>query len=281
MTRFARAKGSKSCNSRVEEDATDWIEFKKQLEQKQNHNSMIDETVKKALKKIKTQSQAQSQSEVGWADFGETTCNELSSTKKLKKLTKLASDVNKDVHVAPKNTKAEKEEESKHKPSLVTTESLTDGDSVASIKKNRKKRNFVDNCHEEKIIHPITPETFPTNLSKEKRRDCAPTQGDEVRPFKRRKPYVESSTVNINGVTINISKFDGFDVKTEDAHRLKELRSKMLKEGIPRAEVDKIMKLERRKAEKALAREKKKVYLNLKKNILILSSYEFMRYKSH
>lgn len=261
MTRFARAKGSKSCNSRVEEDATNWNEFKRQIEQKQYHSrNVVDTSVQNTLKKIKTPSQ----SEIGWADFGETHSNDESKREKSIKLIKhrkVDADVDTVAPVTLKKTKLKKNDDNNEKQLVNQTEILIEGASGTSNKKKRKKSNLVETCGEEPSVvgNLNLSEVLPEQKSKEKCRDFKPTRGNESPPFKRRKPYVESSTISINGVTINISKFDGFDVKTEDAHRLKELRSKMLQEGIPRAEVDKVMKLERRKAEKALAREKKKV----------------------
>jgi len=70
----------------------------------------------------------------------------------------------------------------------------------------------------------------------------------------------------INGVETEIVMYDGFPVKKEDAERLAELKQKMIMKGIPKSEVDAAMKLERRRAEKALARVKKLVCFNCRKS---------------
>lgn len=107
--------------------------------------------------------------------------------------------------------------------------------------------------------------------------------------YKRRKPDVGVTKIMINGVETEIVKFDGFPVKKEDAIRLKELKQKMIMKGkyanlcdtcittkhyitlyyppgIPKSEVDIAMKLERRRAEKALTRVKKLVCFNCRKS---------------
>ena len=43
MTRFARAKGSKASNERVEEDATPWEEMKAQMKQNYNVEDLEDD----------------------------------------------------------------------------------------------------------------------------------------------------------------------------------------------------------------------------------------------
>ncbi|KAF5282902.1 hypothetical protein FQR65_LT14179 [Abscondita terminalis] len=79
---------------------------------------------------------------------------------------------------------------------------------------------------------------------------------------KRRKPYKETNTMFINGAEIELAYFDGFPIKKSDAEHLKRLKKEMISKGIPRTEINKALKLERRKAEKSLAREKKKVCFN-------------------
>ncbi|XP_044005687.1 uncharacterized protein LOC122850616 [Aphidius gifuensis] len=82
---------------------------------------------------------------------------------------------------------------------------------------------------------------------------------------KRRKPCPPSEKVTINGFEVEIVHYDGFPVKKEDADRLKELRSQMILKGIPKQQIDAAMKLERRKAEKALTRIKKTVCFHCRK----------------
>lgn len=74
----------------------------------------------------------------------------------------------------------------------------------------------------------------------------------------RKKPLLPHKMF-INGKELEIDYVDGFPVKKEDATRLKKLRREMISKGLPRSEINSALKLERRKAEKAFAREKKKV----------------------
>ncbi|CAK9831513.1 Zinc finger CCHC domain-containing protein 9 [Anthophora retusa] len=83
---------------------------------------------------------------------------------------------------------------------------------------------------------------------------------------KRRKPDLGPLKMTINGVEVEIVKFDGFPVKKEDADRLSDLKQKMIMKGIPKKEINAAMKLERRKAEKALARIRKCVCFHCRKS---------------
>lgn len=76
----------------------------------------------------------------------------------------------------------------------------------------------------------------------------------------RRKPTLPHKMF-INGKELEIAYVEGFPVKKEDAERLKKLRKEMISKGLPRSQIDIALKLERRRAEKALAREKKKVII--------------------
>lgn len=88
---------------------------------------------------------------------------------------------------------------------------------------------------------------------------------------KRRKPVDGVNKVMINGDEIELKHFDGYPIKREDYDRLVKLKMEMISKGIPRSEVNKTLKLERRKAEKALSREKKNVCFNCRKSGHMLS----------
>ncbi|KAJ8894567.1 hypothetical protein PR048_007230 [Dryococelus australis] len=90
-------------------------------------------------------------------------------------------------------------------------------------------------------------------------------------PYKRRKPLQKNMVMAVNGKEVPLAFFDGFVVKKEDAERLKDLQKKLTAKGIPKAEVKESMKLERRKAEKALARERKKVCFHCRNSGHLLS----------
>ncbi|XP_057665012.1 uncharacterized protein LOC130899246 [Diorhabda carinulata] len=91
-----------------------------------------------------------------------------------------------------------------------------------------------------------------------------PKSKDE-KEHKRRKPPLPTKMF-INGKDVEIDYVDGFPVKKEDAIRLKKLRKEMISKGLPRSEIKIALKLERRKAEKAFSREKKKVCFNCRKS---------------
>lgn len=270
MTRFARAKGSKSSNARVAEDATSWNEFKRQLERKQIDDSVnaSDASAQDTLKRFK---QPKPSETTDWADFGTPQVQAGSSANISKK--------RKTRDVAEDGSEVIKEKVGKKRRDEVKSSTFAKNE-VVSVRHTKKDHcqhkeegtsqvieeakfgNHFDSFRDLKARPPSQKERKLNNAkehfsSSPQISDSGP--GNNAGQFRRRKPYVESSTININGITINVSKFDGFDVKSEDAVRLKELRSKMLKEGIPKPEVEKAMKLERRRAEKALAREKKKV----------------------
>ncbi|XP_026495751.2 zinc finger CCHC domain-containing protein 9-like [Vanessa tameamea] len=82
----------------------------------------------------------------------------------------------------------------------------------------------------------------------------------------RRKPIDDKSfQLIINGKEVELVRFDGFPIMKKDAERLEELKKNMIKKGIPKSEVQRTMKLERRRAEKALARVKREVCYNCRK----------------
>lgn len=82
----------------------------------------------------------------------------------------------------------------------------------------------------------------------------------------RRKPLTERSfQLIINGKEVELVRFDGFPIMKKDAERLEELKNSMVKKGIPKSEVQRTIKLERRRAEKALARLKRDVCYNCRK----------------
>ncbi|XP_069699601.1 transcriptional regulator ATRX homolog [Periplaneta americana] len=106
-------------------------------------------------------------------------------------------------------------------------------------------------------------QTKHTNYNAKKKFDSRDFKNRTM--HKRRKPEPPAVKMFINGKEIEIIQFDGFPVKKEDAERLEELRKKLLDQGIPRGEVVHTMKMERRRAEKALARERKKVCFHCRK----------------
>lgn len=87
----------------------------------------------------------------------------------------------------------------------------------------------------------------------------------EAKPARRKPIDDRSFQFIINGKEIELVRFDGFPIMKKDADRLQELKDSMIKKGIPKSEVQRTMKLERRRAEKALARLKRDVCYNCRK----------------
>ncbi|XP_078050392.1 uncharacterized protein LOC144476933 [Augochlora pura] len=92
-----------------------------------------------------------------------------------------------------------------------------------------------------------------------------PPKVRDDKEHKRRKQETGLTKLTINGIEIELSKYDGFPVRKEDADRLRELKQKMIMKGIPKKEIDIAIKLERRRAEKALARIRRNVCFHCRK----------------
>lgn len=58
-----------------------------------------------------------------------------------------------------------------------------------------------------------------------------PPKVRDDKEHKRRKNDLEPVKMTINGISLEIVKFDGFPVKKEDAERLKELKQQMIMKG--------------------------------------------------
>lgn len=123
-------------------------------------------------------------------------------------------------------------------------------------KKNKTKNNTApDEKNESKIVQKLDNKSNMASNNKNKKDFES----------KRRKPQMEKSILIVNGEQLEVSCFDGFPILTKDAERLQDLRKNLISKGIPRSEVTRTMKLERRKAEKALSRMKKKLCFHCRK----------------
>lgn len=126
--------------------------------------------------------------------------------------------------------------------------------------KNKKNKNLSPESKEDKtsIDKPVDTELEIVNKAKNKQlKNGTP---------KRRKPINDKSfQLIINSKEVDLVRFDGFPIMKKDAERLEELKKNMIKKGIPKSEIQRTMKLERRRAEKALARLKRDVCYNCRK----------------
>jgi zinc finger CCHC domain-containing protein 9 len=142
-------------------------------------------------------------------------------------------------------------------------------------KKRREKKQKIKQPGAESPLHGTERranriDMFQQNQNENYNMKCDSGEaGDKAKkPRKSKIPVVQ---MFINGKEIKVMKFDGFPVKKEDAEHLEELHQRLLKEGIPKTEIVAIMKRERRKAEKALARERKKVCFHCRNSGHVLS----------
>lgn len=92
---------------------------------------------------------------------------------------------------------------------------------------------------------------------------------DGIKPD-RKKP-MNLNSLNINGETVHLAHWDGFPIKKDDYERLVQLEKDMRIKGVPRDEIKRAMKLERRRAERALARLRKLLCFNCRQSGHVLS----------
>lgn len=316
MTRFARARGSKSSNKREPEEATPWTQMKEGLLNKPNNS--VDEKTQEILKCKDTLKNLKQEASVGWSTFEDTGIdNSLPKKKKKKDKGNENGDVKNDENEAKRNKKRkiksvevdpddgpseEKKVKKKKKKSVEIEVDLNEN--TGKEKKKKKKLKSEENEHtkengmngnvKKKKSNPVEvedniPEAMDSKKVKKKKSKGPKLQEkeqkDEVnngsqpsenntgkknkkkKEFKsRRKPAPEPYQMDINGEMVDIVTYDGFPIMKEDAKRLDELKKSLYAKGIPRGEIKKIMKLQRRNAEKALSRAKKRVCFNCRKS---------------
>ncbi|XP_072945141.1 uncharacterized protein [Epargyreus clarus] len=301
MTRFARAKGSKSSNQKAPEDSTPWEVMKDQLlqakkESEDNKNRQIAENQRIENYNNFLKEQKVMKRKATWCDFPEAV-----GSKKPKDLS--ASDENKPLKNKNKSKK------SKPEPSFEenNTPEANNGNVDNIVSKKKKKKNKKKNINvssdagdqETEASHPqgtdanpiqaelpndrkinkkqnkkLNTNNFSSNTTNSENlsykhpndgqnRKDKKKKGDK--PMRRKEINDNSFQLIINGKEVQLVRYDGFPIMKKDADRLNELRSSMIKKGIPKSEVNRTMKLERRRAEKALARLKKDVCYNCRK----------------
>lgn len=130
---------------------------------------------------------------------------------------------------------------------------------------NTQTKGFNKRFAPQSMNYRDAPNKFGKKIFENNKHKRKPPKIRDDKEHKRRKPDLGYSKMTINGVEVEIVKFDGFPVKKDDADRLHELKQKMIMKGIPEKDINAAMKLERRKAEKALARIKKCVCFHCRK----------------
>lgn len=145
------------------------------------------------------------------------------------------------------------------------------------LKREAKRKERLENADDVKL-----PESKKPKLSIQENRqfvaekkknikddqDKCQTNNWQQNPSKekgRRKPENQNTIIIVDGETLRVAYYDGFPILAKDMERLKELRKSMISKGIPKSQVDRTMKLERRRAEKAFARIKRKQCFHCRK----------------
>lgn len=296
MTRYTRAKGAKASNERLPNDATPWHIMKQQL----TENETTEKKVKTAKELLSEKQETDNTATTSWASFDDDKSNKnvnQDTIPKKKQKKKHINNENKSETQVKDNDNSDKkvidnENNSSQSHQVLSKrqkrnmkrqkKSLSDSTTTTSTNKEESKNNNTD-FHDSKRSNTNYPQRFNRNysngnnfnnrvnqynndrMSKPVKKRKPPKIRDDLE-HKRRKPDCGAIKMMFNGVEVEIVKYDGFPVKKEDAERLKELRQKMVMQGIPKSEIDSAMKLERRKAEKELARAKKHVCFHCRKS---------------
>ncbi|XP_023947058.2 MATH and LRR domain-containing protein PFE0570w [Bicyclus anynana] len=149
---------------------------------------------------------------------------------------------------------------------------------VNNSEKNINKPEHEDNQHvknkkkkkKQQVSEPKvnTNDNETVNEAEQQESNVSQPSPSKIKKVKkdRRKPVDDKSfKLIINAKEVHLVRFDGFPIMKKDAERLEELKKSMIQKGIPKSEVQRTMKLERRRAEKALARLKREVCYNCRK----------------
>ncbi|KAI4500355.1 hypothetical protein M0802_004772 [Mischocyttarus mexicanus] len=304
MTRYTRAKGAKASNERVPNDATPWQVMKQQLTENKTIEKKV-KTAKELLSEKQETNNTETISWASFDDDKSNKNVNKETISKKKKEKKEKKEKKKDINNENKSETQVKDDDVNSDAKIINNEnnssqshqalskrqkrnmkrqnkSLPNSTTKTSTNKEESKNNntnFSDSKHSNVNYPPRFNRNYSNgnnfnnrvnqynngSMSKPVKKRKAPKIRDDLE-HKRRKPDCGAIKMMINGVEVEIVKYDGFPVKKEDAERLKELRKKMVMKGIPKSEIDSAMKLERRKAEKELARAKKHVCFHCRKS---------------
>lgn len=302
MTRFARSKGSKASNEKAPEDSTPWEVMKEQLlrtKKEKDEYKKIEEAEKQRIQNYENflKEQKTQKRKAIWCDFPETQEGQStqSPTKKKKKNKSKQITENNDKIIAYSSNNIvvsdlpiqkekikkknltqihnENKETDTDKEILEETVNNSSGQETLAVKKKKKNKKNKTNQTTIPSSNPLdnnqklqTEEKKGNNTPKQppkhKKKNKTLVNGKVVR----RKDINDNSfQLIINGKEVELVRVDGFPVMKKDAERLHELKANMLQKGIPKSEIQRTMKLERRRAEKALARLKREVCYNCRK----------------
>lgn len=268
MTRFARAKGSKASNERLPNEATPWHLMKQQLEESKIKVPEKKTSAKELLKDERDT--CDDNNEPGnWAEFDDNRPNNTKkhgyktskSNKNNRDSTKGSENDNAN-HMISKNYKKSKKlgkikdaeskmanseenklsverkpssEEPKERKQMINN--LSSNERESGVPQKYKHSNFVmlskrqkRNLKRKLENATANAKRFQTDVSFRSK-----TREERIREkgeYKRRKPDSGDVTkLMINGIEIEVVKYDGFPIKKEDADRLTELKQKLIMKG--------------------------------------------------
>ncbi|CAB3230747.1 unnamed protein product [Arctia plantaginis] len=299
MTRFARAKGSKASNERTPEDSTPWEVMKEQLLQAKKDNEESKKRKEAEEKRIENYENFLKEQKVlkrkaTWCDFPESEQTHTNASinngpvektgKKNKKKKKNNEQLKTEMNVSNEVENTIKSKKKKHKietgtdPKTNTENTELEESSQSNKKKKNKKvkksqlseglpKHQFENTQDAVEANPESKASEKINNQKQQKKK----KNGPGKPMRRKEINDHSFQLIINGKDIELVRYDGFPVMKKDAERIEELKSNMLKKGIPKSEVQRTIKLERRRAEKALARVKRDVCYNCRKGGHVLS----------
>nr|XP_033338827.1 zinc finger CCHC domain-containing protein 9-like [Megalopta genalis] len=264
----------KAVNSNENKKDGDKGNFQKKLSKKRNIDEINTSTIDVKIKKRKKDLLPKLNNNVEEEDFADK--NNIKQNKIIEKRSKL-------------NKKKKQNKQNDHKFLETSQTNNTEGnisnaESNSSVTEGKKGMLFKHSMKQQRKanVHPRNnnrkmnknnensykfggQKTDWKKFENNKKNNRKPPKIRDDKEHKRRKEAIGSTKLTINGIEIELAQYDGFPVKKEDADRLRELKQKMIMKGIPRDEVNIAIKLERRRAEKALARIRKCVCFHCRK----------------
>ena len=252
MTRFARSKGSKASNERVEEEATPWEQLKAPLANTKKHFDIedLDDDVD-----LKEDEDHTSKSDSGADHSDEEKSNVLET-------------------LNPQEVLPKKKKRQRNKNKCLNCKEL--GHMKKECPKlSEDRRTELQELYQMKIER----KGKGTGRKKKKRkRDVDPDEQNEQseqaeqsepKAKKSKKKKLKDKTGQI--VQEGEGLFQGFRVLEQDVQKLRDLVTKLEKSKVPSAEMKEVLKRERRKAEKNLANVKKNVCYHCRESGHLLS----------
>ena len=247
MTRFARSKGSKASNERVEEEATPWEQLKAPQTNSKKHFDVEDLDDDIDFKEEDEVHASNSDSEAEQSEDEKSNVlenlkpqEELLKTKKKRQRNKNKCLNCKEVGHMKMECPKLSEERRTELQELVKMKIERKGKGTGRKKKKRKRDFDSDEQNKDpKQSEPSEPTAKKSKLEKSHKKQLKDKTGQLVQEGE--------------------GLFQGFRVLEKDVHKLRDLVTELEKSKATPAEMKEVLKRERRKAEKALANVKKNV----------------------